>query len=61
MMQCPSCKASVERFNHMHDTAHGIAETHMAGSERFECPECDHILTRGEARERGLTYVLDKQ
>lgn len=46
-------------FFHRHDEAHGIAGTHMAGSERFECAVCRHVLTREEAKSFGLKYVLD--
>lgn len=59
MNPCPKCEAKVE-FKHMHSTAYGMESTHMAGSERFECPECGHTLSRDEAKACGLVYVLDK-
>lgn len=59
--QCPNCKAdqTIIGFNHMHDTAHGMESTHMGGTERFECKGCDYQLSRSEAKERDLVYVLD--
>jgi predicted RNA-binding Zn-ribbon protein involved in translation (DUF1610 family) len=35
---CPKCGHAF--FKHMHNCAHGIPGTHMAGSERYECMEC---------------------
>ena len=58
-MICPNCTEEVERFIHLHDEAHGVSGTHMSGSERFECPECDRHLTREEAENFGLKYELD--
>lgn len=43
----------------MHDTAHGISGTHMAGSERFECTICG-ATTRASDRVPGFTFILDK-
>lgn len=39
--KCLRCGYTCEH-KHMHDTAHGIPETHMAGSERFVCTQCGH-------------------
>jgi hypothetical protein len=36
---CLGCNTTTYHW-HLHDTAHGIPETHMAGSERFQCKEC---------------------
>jgi hypothetical protein len=44
---------------HKHDEAHGISGTHIAGSERFECAVCGHVLSAEESKSRGLKYVLD--
>lgn len=55
---CPQCKQQAP-MRHLHDTAHGIAGTHMAGSERFECSSCGYTLTQDEADARGLEYILD--
>lgn len=44
---------------HLHDTIYGIPETHMVGSERFECSICRHVLSSEEADGRGLVYTLD--
>ncbi len=56
--KCPECGCSHD-FKHMHDTAYGMSETHMAGSERFECGWCGYMLDREEAEGFGLKYVLD--
>ena len=59
-MACPKGKQEGEP-KHLHNEAHGITGTHMAGSERFECRGCGHILSRVEAGALGLKYVLDKE
>jgi len=61
MTLCPSCKAEVGRFHHKHDAPYGISDAHLDGSERFECPNCKHILSPHEARTCGLRYVLDTE
>jgi predicted RNA-binding Zn-ribbon protein involved in translation (DUF1610 family) len=58
-MKCPKC-GNTDAPRHMHDEAHGLSGTHMAGSERFECRGCGHVLSREEAKAVGLKYVLDK-
>lgn len=57
-MICPICKG--RDFRHMHDTAHGLPGTHMAGSERFECvdPNCG-MQVRPVHRLPGFTFVFD--
>lgn len=43
----------------MHDCAHGLAETHMHGSERFVCTVCDlPTFAYSEGADR-FTFVLD--
>lgn len=59
-MNCPNCHEAVDEFDHLHNTAHGIPGTHMAGSERFHCPECGVALTREQATALGLKYEIDK-
>lgn len=46
-------------MKHLHETAHGVAGTHMDGSERFECTSCGRTLTREESEGRGLEYKVD--
>lgn len=58
IMYCLKCKEMTES-KHMHDCAHGIPETHMAGSERYECKKCGHWLSREDAEKQGLKYFLD--
>lgn len=55
---CPECKRDVV-IRHLHDTAHDVVGTHIIGSERFECPECGHHLTRDDVEILGLKYALD--
>jgi len=55
---CPNCD-STEEFRHLRDTAYGMPETHMAGSERYECAACDHRLSRGECASLNLEFVYD--
>lgn len=57
-MNCPKCKKETEH-RHMHDAAHGISDTHMAGSERYECAECGYHMNKKEAEKQGLKFVLD--
>ena len=57
-MKCPKCKKETEH-RHMHDTAHGISETHMVGSERYECRICGYSMYKKEGEKQGLKYILD--
>ena len=57
-MKCPKCKKETEH-RHMHDTAHGISETHMVGSERYECRICGYNMYKKEGEKQGLKYILD--
>jgi DNA-directed RNA polymerase subunit RPC12/RpoP len=59
-MLCPKC-GKITEHDHVHNEAYGIAGTHMAGSERYECRECGHALYAEEGSLQGLDYVLDKQ
>ncbi len=57
-MHCPSCEVLTEA-NHMHDCAHGIPETHMADSERYECVDCGYQMYKIEGEKQGLRFFLD--
>lgn len=53
---CPKCHKNLK---HMHGTAHGMPETHIAGTERFEC-ECGfECWDAAEGEKLGLMFVLD--
>lgn len=54
---CPNCKGST--FRHMHDGAHGMAETHMSGTERFECVQCGHNVYKRD-NVPNFVFILDK-
>ena len=56
-MKCPKCEK--DTLKHLHNEAYGIAGTHMAGSERYEC-ECGFRVTnREEAEEFNLIFIED--
>lgn len=57
-MNCPKCQRKTET-NHMHDAAHGIAGTHMDGSERYECVDCGYSMYKIEGENQGLKFSLD--
>ncbi len=57
-MDCPRCQSKTGH-KHMHRTAHGIEETHMNGSEHYECKECSYIMFKVEAEAQDLKFVLD--
>ena len=56
-MICPNCKSN--DMKHEHDTAHGIAGTHITGSERFTCSCGLYIDNKGDAEKLGLTFTVD--
>ena len=57
-MKCPNC-CRVTKHDHKHDCAHGIPETHMDGSERYECVNCGYVMQKEEGEAQGLKFVLD--
>lgn len=57
-VMCERCK-QVTEHKHLHNTAHGIPETHMAGSERYECVVCGHPVFKDQAQGLDLKFVLD--
>jgi len=57
-MKCPNCQRTTEH-RHLHDTAYGMPETHMDGSERYECAECGHSIRAEEGAAQGLAFILD--
>lgn len=57
MVFCDNCQTETDHL-HLHDTAHGIVGTHMAGSERFECAECGRVTFYWQNDGR-FTFVLD--
>ena len=58
IMNCPKCKGLTEA-KHMYDCAHGIPETHMAGTERYECVDCGYVMRKVEGEKQGLKFFLD--
>lgn len=58
--KCTAC--GIDRpHRHMHDCAHGIPETHMEGSERFECVHCGKSThVNDEPRNPDFVFILDK-
>lgn len=57
-MKCPKCNKKTEHL-HKHDCAHGIPETHMSGSEHYECVTCGYKMRKNEAEKQGLIFTLD--
>jgi len=57
-MDCPKCKKETEH-SHKHRCAHGIPETHMAGSEHYQCEVCGYIMFKEEGEKQGLKFFLD--
>ena len=55
---CSHCKTETVH-QHLHDAAHGIPETHMSGSERYECEVCGRSLFKGDPETRDLQFILD--
>lgn len=55
---CLTCDAETYHW-HLHDTAHGIPETHMAGSERFVCKPCKRTTFAHSPDADTFTFVLD--
>lgn len=55
---CHTC-GQIRAFRHMHDLAHGIPGTHMAGSERFTCEVCGESTFAGENDGR-FRFILDR-
>jgi uncharacterized protein with PIN domain len=57
---CPTCNTITKHW-HLHETAHGIPETHMAGSERFVCKPCGRTTFAHSDGAEALPFVLDGQ
>lgn len=55
---CLSCGQET-RHRHLHDCAHGIFETHMSGSERFECTACGKVTFAHSEDADTFSFVLD--
>ena len=55
---CLSCEKVTYHW-HLHDTAHGIPETHMAGSERFQCRPCGRTTFSFDEGAEAFPFVLD--
>jgi len=55
---CLKCETVTEHW-HLHDTAHGIPDTHMAGSERFTCKVCKRSTFAHSPDAGTFKFVLD--
>lgn len=55
---CATC-GQMRPFRHLHQTAHGIPGTHMAGTERFECAACGESYGPADGPPFPLRFVLD--
>ena len=57
--ECFGC-GNVTAHQHLHDCAHGIAETHMVGSERFVCELCGHVTRADSDGAERFPFTFDK-
>ena len=57
--ECFGC-GNVTAHRHLHDCAHGIAETHMVGSERFVCELCGHVTRADSDGAERFPFTFDK-
>jgi hypothetical protein len=57
--ECFGC-GKVTSHQHLHDCAHDIPETHMAGSERFICELCEHVTFAGSDGASRFPFTFDK-
>lgn len=55
---CETCD-DYTPHRHLHDTAHGIPETHMAGTERYQCTRCGNSIHASEGKLKGLRFLYD--
>src|SRR5262245_66290219 len=58
--ECFGC-GNVTAHQHLHDCAHGIAETHIVGSERFVCELCGHVTRAGSLGAERFPFTFDKE
>ncbi len=56
---CTICKVMTEH-EHLHNTAHGISDTHMSGSERFVCVGCGHTVFHNTKGAKAFPFILDE-
>jgi hypothetical protein len=57
--ECFGC-GKVTAHQHLHDCTHGIAETHMVGSERFVCELCGHVTRAGSDGAERFPFTFDE-
>jgi hypothetical protein len=57
--ECFGCR-KITAHQHLHDCAHGTAETHMVGSERFVCELCGHVTWDGSLGAERFPFTFDK-
>jgi len=50
----------VTAHRHLRDCAHEIAETHMAGTERFVCELCGHTTFANSEGASRFPFAFDK-
>jgi len=56
-LACPKCGG--KELRHLHDCAHGLPQTHMSGTERYECQSCGLVVFADEGKALGLKFILD--
>lgn len=55
---CLTCGTATPH-RHIHDTAHGLLNTHMSGSERFICDGCGRITHAHDEGAEAFPFVFD--
>lgn len=58
LYECAGC-GNCTPHRHLHDLAHGIHGTHMAGSERFQCIECSHNVLHHDHNAANFPFIFD--
>ena len=57
--ECVGC-GKVTAHRHIHDCAHDIPKTHMAGTEKFVCELCEHVTRAGSGGAERFPFTFDK-
>lgn len=57
---CRTCGTETE-FRHRHDLFNGDKNTHVVGSERFECLTCGIAYTAADGAPPPLKFLYDRE
>jgi hypothetical protein len=59
LFYCERC-ACMRPHKHMHCTAYDLEQTHMAGSEHFDCTGCGKSTFANDEGASRFPFILDK-